>query len=554
MDPDYVYEKFLQILQEKKSSDLDVNNYLGEFWKKENRKKNKYSEIDKQTLNEMYNRFVQKEKMVKLIVDQFLFQEIGENTLQKDIKELQFSTFLLFIEVKNLRKIDFQNIFLINTNYRNVQFLQFLLNKTFVKMRLSRKLDELYESDHIKENIIDPFLNKLTYFEELVEKLKEERNPYEDKVLEKKFTESEEFKLHENRKKKNLPIYEKVDIPPKVHEVPASTYVKPKNFSEKQPRQKFSKEIKTTVSKGKKKEIFADEVEMEKSMFVAQPVKKEKQFPNMKLNTATILREGAILDKKKKIIIEQIDYLRSGGKDLNEHEEYLEKIRFENEEEDNIKKETNILRGKISYEEAIMAKKEIIERKKDIRKQFDQENEELIKQAMIEKLESDKKLTQIVASVVNCRNNAIEEKKKLFEYKRQLVKEQQEERRKEMENALKEAEEEMRRKILIINEIRAFESLRSNVSDRKDKVLDLTTTGGYGFLNEISIFELRERLSWLKVEEEKELQKKRNEIHQRKQEKDEEILQKLNDVNQYKKEKSNIERRSVENLTFHSHN
>ena len=70
----------------------------------------------------------------------------------------------------------------------------------------------------------------------------------------------------------------------------------------------------------------------------------------------------------------------------------------------------------------------------------------------------------------------------------------------------------MREKVALIAKIRALESApRVRV-----KYVDPTETSGIGLLGEMSVAELKERLSILKVQEKEEQQRKRNEILQSK--------------------------------------
>ena len=77
-----------------------------------------------------------------------------------------------------------------------------------------------------------------------------------------------------------------------------------------------------------------------------------------------------------------------------------------------------------------------------------------------------------------------------------------------MARALEEAEEEMRCKAELIRQIRAMERVRVP----RTKLVDLTQTGGQGLLVEMSVAELRERLSLLRVAEAQEEEGRRRDI------------------------------------------
>ena len=83
-----------------------------------------------------------------------------------------------------------------------------------------------------------------------------------------------------------------------------------------------------------------------------------------------------------------------------------------------------------------------------------------------------------------------------------------EESRALMARALEEAEEEMREKTELIRQIRTME----RVPVVRSKLVDLTQTGGQGLLVEMSVAELRERLSLLRVAEAQEEEERRRDI------------------------------------------
>jgi hypothetical protein len=96
-------------------------------------------------------------------------------------------------------------------------------------------------------------------------------------------------------------------------------------------------------------------------------------------------------------------------------------------------------------------------------------------------------------------------------------------------------EEVMRRKLEIIQQIKAAESISIN----RTKLVDLTSTVGHGFLTDMSIAELNERLELLRMENEEYNRKKRDEIVKSKVEKEQNLIEKLNFINKYRNELSN---------------
>ena len=88
--------------------------------------------------------------------------------------------------------------------------------------------------------------------------------------------------------------------------------------------------------------------------------------------------------------------------------------------------------------------------------------------------------------VLDTHENAKEAKKKIQEYKASIVQQVTEESRELMRQALEEAEVVMKQKMDLIRQIRAMEAVPIN----RFKLVDLSETAGYGFLNEMSIVEV----------------------------------------------------------------
>lgn len=91
----------------------------------------------------------------------------------------------------------------------------------------------------------------------------------------------------------------------------------------------------------------------------------------------------------------------------------------------------------------------------------------------------------------------------------------------------------MKQKIDIIQRIKAAESSSLN---KNNKLVDLTKAEGHGFLNEMSIAELQERLEMLRQERHESFMKKHDEIVKSKMDKEESLVEKLQFINKFKKE------------------
>nr|XP_034327950.1 cilia- and flagella-associated protein 99-like [Crassostrea gigas] len=141
-------------------------------------------------------------------------------------------------------------------------------------------------------------------------------------------------------------------------------------------------------------------------------------------------------------------------------------------------------------------------------------------------------MRQLVEDTMQGHKNAKEATKKLREYKRKIVQEVNEESKELMKQALEEAEEEMRRRMELIHQIRAMEA----VPIIRQKFVDLTATSGHGLLSEMSIAELRERLSLFRIAEKETEEQRRDDILASKQAKDQMLLETLETISKHRLE------------------
>jgi len=122
----------------------------------------------------------------------------------------------------------------------------------------------------------------------------------------------------------------------------------------------------------------------------------------------------------------------------------------------------------------------------------------------------------------------------LLQYKANIVQNMNQEFRIMMQQALEEAEIEMRQKMEMISQIKDMEA-RVN-SGANQKLVDLTETGGYGLLSEMSIAELRERLRLQQMAEDARLEAIREDILADKQEREKDSLKALQNISRHRAE------------------
>ncbi|KAK6186208.1 hypothetical protein SNE40_008293 [Patella caerulea] len=263
----------------------------------------------------------------------------------------------------------------------------------------------------------------------------------------------------------------------------------------------------------------------------APPVIKEKA---VKLNTATILREGLLYQKREAEVIKKLENLEAGAKDTTPFLKWQSEMRQRDLEVQLAEIERRRFAGKLSYEEAIIARQNLTKENQQRVLEMKEETQQIMQEYLERRFKEEQEMRQLVEQTMQGHKNTKNSKKKLQEYKQSIVQEVNEESRELMKLALEKAEEDMRRKMELISEIRAMEAFPVI----RFKFVDLTSTAGIGLLNEMSIAELRERLSLMKTATKEEEELKRDEILASKQAKDQLLLDTLETISKHRTEQT----------------
>ncbi len=94
----------------------------------------------------------------------------------------------------------------------------------------------------------------------------------------------------------------------------------------------------------------------------------------IKLNAATILREGALYQKREEEEVKKLELLEAGAKDASQFLEWQREMKQKDMDEQLADIERRRLEGKISHEEAILARQSLI---KDNRQKVQEMKEEV---------------------------------------------------------------------------------------------------------------------------------------------------------------------------------
>jgi hypothetical protein len=226
----------------------------------------------------------------------------------------------------------------------------------------------------------------------------------------------------------------------------------------------------------------------------------------------------------------------SGGKDAAQFLHWQELNRQQELQAEMAAVERKHLEGQLSREEAIIARQSLAEENKVKVRKMKEEADQLMQLYLQRRLEEEQGMRKLVEAILSGHQNAKEAKQRVKEIKQKIVKEVAKENQELLQRALEEAEADMRKKVELIQQIKAMES----VPIVQSKFFDMTTTAGQGLLCEMSVAELRERLALLKVAEEEEEEQKRKEIVAAKQMKDQLVMDTLDQIAKHRSEHTRI--------------
>ncbi|XP_067590986.1 cilia- and flagella-associated protein 99 isoform X6 [Pseudorca crassidens] len=230
----------------------------------------------------------------------------------------------------------------------------------------------------------------------------------------------------------------------------------------------------------------------------------------VKLNTAAILREGALYQRQVERELQRVDKLMDGAGDLSEFLKWQRKIQAKDLEEQLAAGECRRLQGKLSHEEAVLARQQVVQEKKQKADQKKEETAELMQQCAERRLQEERSMKELVEQVMETQKNVKVAQTKLLKGRQQMVQEVMEESRELLQRSAEAAKEEQRRRCELISQLRALETQPT----RKGKLVDLTQIPGYGLEGEMSVVELRERLALLKETQRCKEEEKRDQIIQ----------------------------------------
>eukprot|EP00055_Hartaetosiga_balthica_P016200 m.100898 g.100898 ORF g.100898 m.100898 type:complete len:645 (+) comp9053_c1_seq1:34-1968(+) len=241
------------------------------------------------------------------------------------------------------------------------------------------------------------------------------------------------------------------------------------------------------------------------------PASIHKHVP-IKLNSAAILREEKLHRSKLEDEAARLARLEAGEFNEEELRELEEQVRLEEEDQRMADIERKVLEGQLSHEEAILAKQQAMEKRIDMALSLKQKQKTLLRRAkevQQKKAEERRQRAEEIAlgreqaglAVERVQQEKIEQGMKVKEEEKRLREMREEQEREDME-----------RKLELIREIQALESVRAE----RGTIFDATEMQDHGMLHEMSYAELQQRLDMQRKVQEHEQQLKRDAIFEAK--------------------------------------
>ncbi|XP_035962258.1 cilia- and flagella-associated protein 99 [Halichoerus grypus] len=476
-------------------------------------------------------------KLLAVVVDAF-YVRAGWLCPRADYNLFEVICYLAMFQLEELGFQLFCDIVRAQPVDKMHKFLGFFFNPLNLCSWIKDEWSLIYETAHVRENWIDPLMRWQPEVQELIHQLEEVmaiQPPLSKSKA--KVTEPKEFNLTVPRPRA-IPVPEPVPVVAKSKPVPRSTYQPPKERQLLEMTKRFNRwkaeelllkanieEMRCAVPRSRGEPRMQASKKKLQLQFMPRILKTPKLTfykPNevpVKLNTAAILREGSLYQRQVEKELQRVDKLVDGAGDFSEFLEWQKEMQAKDREEELAASACRRLQGKLSREEAILARQHLTQENKQKADQKKEEMAELKQQCAERRLREERSMKELVEQVTEVQKNVKLAQMKLLKGRRQIVQEVIEESRELLQRTAQAAKEEQKERCELVSQLRALETQPV----RKGKLVDLTQIPGYGLEGEMSVVELRERLALLKETQRREEEEKRDQIIQGKRARSQEL-------------------------------
>ncbi|XP_032348612.1 cilia- and flagella-associated protein 99 isoform X1 [Camelus ferus] len=477
-------------------------------------------------------------KLLTIVVDAFYLRD-GRLCLWADYSLFEVICYLATFQLEKLGLQLFRDIVKSQPVHKVCKFLRFFFNPLNLGSWIKDEWSLVYETAYVRENWIDPLTRWQPEVQELINQLQgllTNQSPLSKTKA--KVTEPKEFNLTAPRPR-TIPVPEPVPEVAKTKPVPRSTYQPPKEQHLLEMTKRYNRwkaeelllranieERQCAASRARGAPPLQDSRKKLQRRFLPRILKtpkltfyKSNNNAPVKLNTAAILREGALYQRQVEKELQRVDRLVDGAGDFSGFLEWQKKMQAKDQAEQLAAGQCRRLQGKLSHEEAVLARQQVVQEKKQKADRKKAETAELMQQCAERRLQEERSMKELVEQVMETQKNVKAAQTKLLKGRRQTVQEVIEESRELLQRSAEAAREEHRRRFELISQLRALETQPT----RRDKLVDLTQIPSYGLEGEMSVVELRERLALLKETQQRKEEEKRDQIIQGKRAKSREL-------------------------------
>ncbi|XP_031435721.1 cilia- and flagella-associated protein 99 isoform X2 [Clupea harengus] len=432
------------------------------------------------------------------------------------------------------------------------KFLSFLFRISNLTTWIQGEWSLIYDAAYVEQNWIGPLLRWSPRVEELLEQLSRRMSSGSlPKKAPASHTQPKEFALTKP-KPRSLPIPEPIPAQQKHQPVKPNIFKPPKEQQlleelRQKNRQKAQRVLyeantqqfkcakpqkseKTTKALSEIKQAQDAELKFDAVFTSGTPSTHKVNSLPIRLNTTTILREGALYNKQLEGEVRRLERVAEGASEPSGFLQWQQQMRERDEREQHHLQEQRHLEGKISHVEAALARTRITHSNQQRAQLKKEETAELMRGYAARRLQEERGMKELVEQVGEGHKNSRVARAKLHDFKQRVVREVCEQSRELLARALDEAQEEMSRKLELIGQIRAIESIPRT----QPKLLDDTETAGHALLGEMSLAELRERLCVLRAAQERHLQDRKEHIQQEKKDREQLLLDQLDNIATYR--------------------
>ncbi|XP_052773532.1 cilia- and flagella-associated protein 99-like isoform X2 [Mya arenaria] len=532
--------------QEIHSVDDHVNQYLKDY--------GIYDEDEQTFIVEVFSGCVRYSNVMSVVVNGFYAKD-GKTALRSQQNLYTVLAYLALFRLDELGMANLRQFVRSQDINKMFKFLQFFFNEKSVTSWMKDTWQKYYEHTFVQTKLVSPLRRWLPELEEMVGQMREKiDNITKPRRKALTTTEIKPFKITQPRPK-SVPVPEPIPKLERSRPPPETLYKQPSELGKiEQVRQANRRRAEERLMDASRKQFACANPEKslktkEKIQRILDEADQKLEFDKPKTNkapsflsqevpvkmtAAAILREGFLYQQREAEEIKKLENLEAGAKDKSDFEKWQTEMRRKDTELDLAEIERRRLEGKISHEEAILARQNIVQENRQRVTEMKEETEKMFERYLEEKFKEEQQMKQLVEDTMKGHKNAKEAKKKLMEYKQKIVAEVAEESREMMARAVEEAELEMRRRMELIHQIRAMEA----VPVIRQKFVDTTSTAGHGLLSEMSIAELRERVALLRTAEQEAEEMKRDDILMDKEAKDQMLLDTLERISKHRLEQT----------------